>query len=129
MVFFHKVRVQHPRARRREGLAAGVGGREEAASPARRREDAGTPLIWNPKTRKRASPETARIARDRPDILERMQAGEYKSGRVGALARRCTADALYHYLYSHLDGQCPNALARSHRDRALGPAGAAATHR
>ncbi len=49
---------------------------------------------------------TARIARDRPDILERMQAGEYKSGRVGALARRCTADASYPYLYSHLDGLC-----------------------
>jgi len=49
---------------------------------------------------------TARIARDRPDILEHMKAGAYKSVRAGALARRCTADASYHYLYSHLDGLC-----------------------
>jgi len=36
---------------------------------------------------------TARIARDRPGILDRMKAGEYKSVRVAALAQRCTADA------------------------------------
>jgi len=33
---------------------------------------------------------TARIARDRPDILDRMKAGEYKSVRAAPLARHCT---------------------------------------
>jgi len=50
---------------------------------------------------------TARIARDRPDILERMQAGAYQSVRAGALARRCTADASYHYLIFKRCGHHP----------------------
>jgi hypothetical protein len=42
---------------------------------------------------------TTRIARDRPDILERMKAGAYKSVRAGALVQRRTTDASYPYLF------------------------------
>jgi len=67
--------------------------------------------------------QTARIARDRPDILERMQAGAYKS--VRALARRCTADASARPLFFQVAKRlraCCDTAARCFADRATVPA-------